>query len=127
VAFTLEVEERPGATSSTRDSAQQLSKAIEIISTRINSAGVAEPIVRPLGNNRIEVQLPGFPPRTTPRSFPASKNRLASIFAECFPGGLPETIPASEAPAGYEPMTLEQEARNGEMHASELYVKRIPR
>jgi SecD/SecF fusion protein len=126
VAFTLEVEERPGATSSTRDSAQQLSKAIEIISTRINSAGVAEPIVRPLGNNRIEVQLPGVSTKDNPEIISSLKKPARLDFRRVFPGGLPETIPASEAPAGYEPMTLEQEARNGEMHASELYVKRIP-
>jgi SecD/SecF fusion protein len=58
VAFTLEVAERSAAGASPRESEQKLSKAIEIISTRINSLGVAEPIVRPVGNNRIEVQLP---------------------------------------------------------------------
>jgi SecD/SecF fusion protein len=43
-----------------------------------------------------------------------------------YSGGTPETIPANEAPPGYEAMTLEQESRNGEIHTSELYIKRIP-
>jgi len=36
-----------------------LEKAVEIISDRVNGMGVAEPVVRPLPPNRIEVQLPG--------------------------------------------------------------------
>ncbi|WP_269537588.1 protein translocase subunit SecD [Cerasicoccus fimbriatus] len=37
----------------------RLEKAVEIISGRINALGVAEPLIRPIPPNRIEVQLPG--------------------------------------------------------------------
>src|SRR5208283_483624 len=66
VAFTLEVNEKAAAATSQRDSEQKLSKAIEIISTRINSLGVAEPIVRPVGNNRIDVELPNVSTKDNP-------------------------------------------------------------
>ena len=126
VAFTLEVAERSGAATSTRDSEQKLNKAIEIISTRINSLGVAEPIVRPVGNNRIEVQLPGVSTRDNPEIISSLKKPARLDFRRVYSGGTPETIPANEAPPGYEAMTLEQESRNGEIRTSELYIKRIP-
>ena len=66
VAFTLEVNEKAAAANSQRDSEQKLNKAIEIISTRINSLGVAEPIVRPVGNNRIDVELPNISTKNNP-------------------------------------------------------------
>ena len=125
VAFTLEVAERAAGTSQ-RDSEQKLSKAIEIISARINSLGVAEPIVRPVGNNRIEVQLPGVTTKDNPEIVSSLKKPARLDFRLVYPNGTPETIPLSEAPPGYEPMTLEQEGRNGEIRTSELYVKRIP-
>jgi SecD/SecF fusion protein len=127
VAFTLEVAERGAAAgTSPRDSEQKLSKAIEIISTRINSLGVAEPIVRPVGNNRIEVQLPGVTTKDNPEIVSSLKKPARLDFRLVNMTQTPETTPLSEAPPGYEPMTLEQEGRNGEIRTSELYVKRIP-
>ncbi|HEY8933132.1 MAG TPA: protein translocase subunit SecDF, partial [Rariglobus sp.] len=61
VAFTLEAADTP-ATANLRDGErkEKLSKAIEIIGERINGLGVAEPLIRAVGENRIEVQLPGI-------------------------------------------------------------------
>jgi len=47
-------------------------------------------------------------------------------FRVVYRDGTPETIPLSEAPPGYEPMTLELKGRNGEIRTSELYVNRNP-
>ncbi len=126
VAFTLEVNEKAAAAASPRDSEQKLAKAIEIISTRINSLGVSEPIVRPIGNNRIEVQLPGVFTKDNPEIVTSLKKPARLDFRRVYPNGTPETIPLNDAPPGYEAMTLEQEVRSGEMRTSELYVKRIP-
>src|SRR5688572_7123992 len=60
VAFTLEVDPAAAAKFSDQDREEKLAKAIEIISARVNAFGVAEPIIRPVGNNRIEVQLPNI-------------------------------------------------------------------
>ena len=126
VAFTLEVAQRAEAGASETERQQKLAKAIEIISTRINSLGVAEPIVRPVGNNRIEVQLAGVSTKDNPEIVSSLKKPARLDFRLVYMGGTPETIPASDAPPGYEAMTLEQEDRNGTTRVSELYVKRIP-
>ena len=126
VAFTLEVNEKAAAANSQRDSEQKLNKAIEIISTRINSLGVAEPIVRPVGNNRIDVELPGISTKENPEIVSSLKKPARLDFRLVYPEAIPETRSANDAPPGYEPMTLEQEGRTGEMRSSEVYVKRIP-
>ena len=59
VAFTLETVERAGDTDDKQMRHEKLTKAIDIISNRINAFGVAEPVIRQVGENRIEVQLPG--------------------------------------------------------------------
>jgi SecD/SecF fusion protein len=123
VAFTLEVNEKAAASTSQRDSEQKLSKAIEIISTRINSLGVAEPIVRPVGNNRIDVELPNISTRDNPEIVANLKKPARLDFRLVYPDATPS---GAEAPPGYEPMTLDQEGRNGEIRTSEVFVKRIP-
>jgi len=126
VGFTLEVAERAGAGASAPDREQKLTKAIEIISTRINSLGVAEPIVRPVSNNRIEVQLAGVSTEDNPEIVSSLKKPARLDFRLVYRGGTPQTIPASEAPPGYEAMTLDQEDRNGNTTTYEYYVKQVP-
>ena len=126
VAFTLEVNEKAVASTSQRDSEQKLNKAIEIISTRINSLGVAEPIVRPLGNNRIEVQLAGVSTKDNPEIVANLKKPALLSFRLVYPDVTPRSMSLNDAPPGYEPMTLDQEGRNGEIRTSEYYIKRIP-
>lgn len=49
-------------------SADDLKKAIEIIGSRVNAIGVAEPILRPIPPNRIEVQMPGVSLQENPEA-----------------------------------------------------------
>ncbi len=126
VGFTLEVAQRAEAGVSATDREQKLTKAIEIISQRINSLGVAEPIVRPVGNNRIEVQLAGVSTEDNPEIVSSLKKPARLDFRLVYRGGTPETIPPNEAPPGYEAMSVEQEDRNGVTRTSEYFVKRIP-
>ena len=90
VAFTLEVAERGAAGGSPNDRQQKLTKAIEIISARINSLGVAEPIVRPVGNNRIEVQLPGVSTKDNPEIVSSLKKPARLDFRLVSPVAVPE-------------------------------------
>jgi SecD/SecF fusion protein len=105
---------------------QKLSKAIEIISKRINSMGVVEPLVRAVGNNRIEVQMPGISTKDNPEVLDAVKKPARLDFRMVYPGATPATSAPGEIPPGYEIMTLESEGRNGEQTAEDLFVKRIP-
>jgi len=126
VAFTLEVDERAVADQPEHERQEKLQKAIDIISTRINAFGVAEPIVRPVGDNRIEVQLPGVSTRDNPEVVDAVKKPARLDFRMVHPTQSPLNTPPGEVPAGYEAMTLEQEGRNGEVHTEELFIKRRP-
>ena len=121
VAFTLEVD--PSALGEHAEVRQEkLAKAIEIIGNRVNGLGVAEPIIRPVGENRIEVQLPGVSTKDNPEVLASLRKparldfRLVHPFAQ----------PPGEAPPGYEALPLEIESRNGETFVEELYVKRLP-
>lgn len=44
--------------SSTRDRA--LSQAVEVLRKRVDKFGVAEPVIQPVGNNRVLIQMPGL-------------------------------------------------------------------
>ena len=66
VAFTLEAKDEPGKNVDAYQTREKLQKAIEIIGTRINGFGVAEPVIRPIGDNRIEIQLPGISTKDNP-------------------------------------------------------------
>jgi len=126
VAFTLEVNEKAAAAAPQRDNEQKLNKAIEIISARINSLGVAEPIVRPLGTNRIEVELPNISTKDNPEIVSSLKKPARLDFRLVYPDATPQSMSPNDAPPGYELMTMDQEGRNGEVRTYEYYVKRIP-
>ncbi len=122
VAFTLQVDEQAIAKSTKENRSEKLTKAIEIISSRVNGLGVAEPIIRPLGDNRIEVQLPGVSTKDNPQLVDTLVRPARLDFRMVHP----TIAPPQEEPAGYEPMALDVETRRGESLAEELYIKRIP-
>ena len=126
VAFTLEVDEKAAGQDREDVRKEKLSKAIEIIAARINSFGVAEPIIRPVGNSRIEVQLPGVSTKDNPEVVDNVKKPARLDFRLVHPTLTPDTVPAGEIPPGYEIMSLENESRRGEGYVEELFVKRIP-
>lgn len=124
VAFTLEASTGAESGNIGQDERQEkLSKAIEIIGDRINGLGVAEPIIRVVGDNRIEVQLPGVNTKDNPEIVSNVQKPARLDFRLVYPFGTPASL--GETPAGYEVMTLEQEER-GRTVTEELYVKRLP-
>jgi SecD/SecF fusion protein len=124
VSFTLEAVDRPQDAADPQARQQKLAKAIDIISTRINSFGVAEPIIRQVGENRIEVQLPGVNTRDNPDIVNQVKAPARLDFRIVHPTLTPG--PGVETPPGYEIMTMDYEGRNGQSGTEELFVKRIP-
>ncbi|HRE03987.1 MAG TPA: protein translocase subunit SecD, partial [Opitutaceae bacterium] len=125
VAFTLEVDEAAAAaTTSEGEREEKLAKAIDIIGNRINAFGVAEPIIRPVGKNRIEVQLPSISTKDNPEVVNAVKKPARLDFRLVHPFAMPGQV--QDAPAGYEVMTLENELRDGQIYSQELFVKQIP-
>jgi SecD/SecF fusion protein len=124
VGVTLEAVDHPGATADQYSKKEKLSKAIEIISNRINAFGVAEPLIRQVGNSRIEVQLPNINTRENPEivnqvKAPARLD-FRMVHTTLRPG------PGVETPPGYEIMSLDYEGRGGATGTEELFVKRRP-
>jgi SecD/SecF fusion protein len=124
VAFTLEAKDDPNAKEDQFARKQKISKAIEIISTRINGFGVAEPLIRQVGENRIEVQLPGINIKDDPEIVSKVRAPARLDFRTVHPTAMPG--PGVETPPGYEVLTEERESRQGESYTEDLFVKRIP-
>ena len=126
ISFTLEVDPKAAAKLSEDARRDKLSKAIEIIGARINSFGIAEPIIRPIGDSRIEIQLPNVNTKDNPDVVENVKRPARLDFRIVHPTLTPAMVPPGEIPPGYEIMTLEQEGQRGEAYSEELFVKRIP-
>jgi SecD/SecF fusion protein len=124
VAFVLEVDERAAANLRDDEREEKLAKAIEIIGDRINGLGVVEPVVRGIGANRIEVQLPGVNTRDNPEVVTELQKPARLDFRLVYPFARPG--PGVETPLGYEIKTYEQDSRTGETFETELFVKSVP-
>lgn len=126
IAFTLEVDEKAAGADVDNTREEKLAKAIEIIGARINAFGVAEPIIRPIGNNRIEVQLPGVNTKDNPEVVENVKKPAQLSFRIVNAGQMPGASEVGDIPPGYELLSLDYEGRAGESNTEELFVKRIP-
>jgi SecD/SecF fusion protein len=124
VSVTLEVDPR-AAGQDRSDSARQdkLNKAIEIISARVNSFGVAEPLILPVGDNRIRVEMPGLNPKENPEVVENIKKPARLEFHLVHPTLDPSEAPAGEVPPGYEVLTLD-DVNGGP--SRDYFIKRIP-
>ena len=130
VAFTLETAENAEtANLGEHERREKLSKAIEIIGDRINGLGVTEPIIRAVGDNRIEVQLPGVNTKDNPEIVNSVQKPARLEFRLVHEGTGPmRAEPAAEdVPPGYEVLSVEENARGAATPATLYYlVKRIP-
>ena len=125
VQVTLEVDPKVAARDPGDVQQEKMAKAIEIISDRVNGMGVAEPVVRAIGENRIEVELPGLDPRTNPEVVDAVQKPARLEFRKVHPTLSPSTSQPGQVPPGYEQLTLEDQRGNQDI-TEELFVKRIP-
>ncbi|MEM7674207.1 MAG: protein translocase subunit SecDF, partial [Verrucomicrobiota bacterium] len=111
---------------------QQLNKAVEILRKRLDGNGVAEPNIRVVGTDRIEIQLPGLNTRDNPDIFEIltqpAKLEFRLVHRDQVRGTLsPITSPPSQYPAGYEVLTIERQNReSGQVFQDPYFVKRIP-
>ncbi|MFT3781577.1 MAG: protein translocase subunit SecD [Nibricoccus sp.] len=124
ISVTLEADPKALAALPEYQRKEKLSKAIQIIGDRINKLGVAEPVIRAVGENRIEIQLPGVNTKDNPEVVDTVKKPARLDFRLVHPFMVPQ--PGTETPAGYEILTLENENRRGETSIEELFVKQRP-
>jgi len=127
VAFTLEVDEQPGQeVVAEAERQEKLDKAIEILGDRLNGLGVTEPVIRPVGDNRIEVQLPGVSTKDNPEVVDNVKKPARLDFRRVHPYLHAESASPDQVPPGYELMTLDGEDNTGQPYQTAYYVKRLP-
>lgn len=126
VAVTLEAADQPNAGGNLDERKEKITKAIEIISARINAYGVAEPMIRKVGDNRIEIQLPGLNTRDNPEIIDTVKKPARLDFRLVHPTLTPQSVAPGEIPPGYEILSLDYEGRGGQSGVEEVFVKRIP-
>lgn len=128
VSFTLQVDESAIEGKESYELEEQLSKAIEIMEERVNGLGVSEPVIRAVGDSRIEIQIPGLSVRENPQVIDALKKparlEFRLVHRDRAPSGIAENdIP----PAGYEKLIMEREDhKTGEVQYIPYYVKRVP-
>ncbi len=122
VAFVLEINPRVLLGKENWERQQLIQKAIEVIMGRIDSLGVAEPIVRPRGDNAVEVQLPGISLESNPDVVQALKKPAKLEFRL-----VNDDVDAKgDVPHGYERLWLAQEDANGQEIQLPVLVKRVP-
>ncbi len=127
VAFTLEAPPpKSGATDEYLRS-QQLGKAIDIIGNRINGMGVAEPVIRPVGTNRIEVQLAGLNTKDNPDVIDNVKKPAQLAFRLVMENTSAMQEPPASVPPGYQVLSMDEDDRvSGQSYTTYYLVKQIP-
>ncbi|MDR0647589.1 MAG: protein translocase subunit SecD [Puniceicoccales bacterium] len=123
VAFSLEINPKVLLGKESWERQQLVQKAIEVIASRVDSLGVAEPIIRPRGDHAIEVQLPGISLETNPDVVQALKKpaKLEFRLVNDSLDPIQENLPL-----GYERLWLTQEDTASNEKQISIVVKRLP-
>ncbi|MGF1484584.1 MAG: protein translocase subunit SecD [Opitutales bacterium] len=134
IAFTLKLETDEDTSPSVQQAS--LEKAVEILTRRVDALGVAEPIVRPVGTDGIEVQLPGLTDADPEDLAAPARLSLHTVYRYAVPSSA-NPLP-TEIPRGYKPMTLEYEistkrdmeanpgSQIGDVLERYYYIKEVP-
>ena len=85
VGFTLKLDESANQSISRFEQTEQLKDAIEIMGGRLDGMGVAEPIIRPVGEDAIEIQIAGLSTKDNPEVIEALKSPLDWSLSKCTP------------------------------------------
>ena len=107
--------------SDTNELSGALSQAIEVLRKRLDPDGVKEPMIRPAGNNRIEIQLPGLSEDDRAR---AKVNIQKPAFLEfrLAHEQSDELVKMGEVPPGYELLQRKTRPRSGGERLDQVIV-----
>ncbi len=132
VSFTLALDESAfkEAGSDPERRAKAMEHVVSILSNRINSLGVAEPLIRVRGGNSVEVQLPDVNTKEHPEAIDILKKPAKLEFRLVHPtiqtAAEVLAIPAEELPTGYEILYSEiEDKRTGVITEYPVLVKRM--
>lgn len=127
VGFTLKLDEEANESISNFEKAEQLEDAIDIMGGRLDGMGVAEPIIRPVGEDAIEIQIAGLSTKDNPEVIDALKKPARLEFKQVHPSLVPGTTEPGNYPVGYEVLTeIIEDRGSGEVYELERFVKKIP-
>jgi SecD/SecF fusion protein len=127
VGVTLKIDEAAQAEMSAFQQAEQLQDAIEIMGSRLDGHGVAEPIIRPVGEDAIEIQIAGLSTKDNPEVVDSLKKPARLEFRRVHETLNPDSTPKNQYPVGYEVLAEENEDRKtGEVYERRMFVKLIP-
>lgn len=127
VGVTLKIDEAAQSEMSAFQQAEQLQDAIEIMGSRLDGHGVAEPIIRPVGDDAIEIQIAGLSTKDNPEVVDSLKKPARLEFRSVHETLNPDTTPKNQYPVGYEVLAEENEDRKtGEVYERRMFVKLIP-
>jgi len=124
VGVTLKIDEKATAGLSQFEQEDQLAKAITIMGDRLDSMGVAEPVIRARGEDAIEIQLAGLSTKDNPEVVDAIKKPARLEFRTLHPTLKPQS-PREKPPVGYEILSEEIES-DGQVFEELHFVKLLP-
>ncbi len=142
VSFTLKVDPTGAETGgkSSKDTsnvsnAEMVKQAVQVMEQRVNQFGVAEPVLRPVGDLSLEIQLPGEDAANNPDVIDALKKPAKLEFRQVYRGLRPTAEDRerstksledeSGATAVYEVLTERNvDRRTGETQVSKYYVRK---
>ena len=142
VSFTLKVDpsgaeagEKSNGDKTNMSPAQMVAQAITVMEQRVNAFGVAEPVIRPVGDLSLEVQLPGEDAANNPDIMDALKKPAKLEFRQVYRGERPAPTDRerstkalqddSGAIATYEVLTERNvDRRTGEVTTQRYYVRK---
>ncbi|MFU8848249.1 MAG: protein translocase subunit SecD [Opitutales bacterium] len=125
VGVTLKIDESSLSGLNQFQQEEQLKDAIKIMSGRLDGMGVAEPVIRAVGDNGIEIQIAGLSTRDNPEVIDAIKKPARLEFRTIHSSQTPQSI-TDKAPVGYEVLAEERQTRGGEAFEVLHFVKMIP-
>jgi len=125
VGVTLKIDESSQAGLNQFQQEEQLKDAIEIMGGRLDGMGVAEPVIRAVGNNAIEIQIAGLSTKDNPEVIESIKKPARLEFRTIHPSLTPQSI-TGKPPVGYEVLAEERQTRGGEAFEVLHFVKMIP-
>ncbi|MEK7780085.1 MAG: protein translocase subunit SecD [Verrucomicrobiota bacterium] len=120
-SFTVEMD--MSKLTDTNDASGALSQAVEVIRKRVDRFGVAEPIIQPAGNNRIEIQLPGLSEDDRQRAM-ANIQKPAFLEFRLVHERSQELIQLNEIPPGYELLKRVERDPKGGQRLEQVVVKK---
>lgn len=106
-----------------QESDTALSEAVEVLRKRVDKFGVAEPVIQPVGDNSILIQLPGLS-EADKESAKAQIQRAAFLEFRLVHENSDELIKNREIPPGHELLRRKSRVGKGEEQVEEVIVKK---